>query len=422
MIKSFCICLAITLLYHHADAQFMNFDLPATTFQNKLELNSGANFGSNSIHTGFANKFYTGQFLTDDIKNATLKHIQSSNNLGTCLHNQIAFYHSAKEYPLLMDVTWYIKVGNQVSVDALFAGDIFKIAFMGNAPGEQMSFGNSSFRMLNYNYYSYGLQKSWSKNGNRYMFDGAISLLEGVRYSAADITSGNFYTAPDVSSLTVDYDFKYSHTTARHPFYGLWFAGSGVGTNLNFRMDMKKGLFIKAGINQAGMIKFNKNVQTMSASGKLNFKGIEVNNLLDAKSYAISNGAYDFLIKNFKPKYPNEPLTANLPAIAYLQVGKNFSESKVVFAGIEKSIYRYDHWLLYINAAYRLQCAKNGNTTWLQGRIAYGGYGTYHIGAGIGGLCNKSLVWGIGTNDLQCLVLPNKSNSASASVKLGVLF
>jgi len=375
-------------------------------------------FGSDAINASFVSRFYMKDKIELADKDLVSKTLKSTNRIGLNASTGFTYYQDLKRSNLIFrNCLLVLSVKNRQWVDAQFSQDAFEFLFRGNAPfaGKTAHVGPANFSQLTYNQFEAGLLKFGTILNGSYQVKVTASLLQGNRFNRANATIANVFTEQTGQYIDARYAFKVDRSdTASGSSIGRW---NGTGASFSIGTEYQKRSWKFAlSVEDLGNIRFNNEVVHYTADSSIHFAGVVLQDLFNSKTQAAAgSGKIDSLYQLLIPRISDEAFTVKLPFLLKASVSykkytigfwNQFNSSAIPF--------------IYLNAKFIKYVSDKNLQLFTQPQLAYGGYGTIHIGCNFG-VRYKSFGLMLATDDLQ-VILPSKANGMSATLKTAYFF
>lgn len=367
---------------------------------------------SNAITSDIIWKAYQGKFIDRDLRARASNRLGKVNSIGIDLDYGIHARH-------LPDSTkglgWFVKIADRTHANVSFGKDFFDLAMFGNASfaDKTADLSNLKLNFLTYKQWELGVLKRIQKAESSWTIGLGVALLTGNRNLRFSLDKADLYTAPDGSYIdgTVQGDFR-TASLASTQFIDA--NGLGFSSSLTVAFEAKKfGIRIDA--DDLGFIQWNKNLSSTEIDSVFRFEGVQVN-LLGGDGF--SNINTDSLINGLITK--KEPISYNtvIPGRVRIEGYYNLKDNGFrMYAGIQ---YRFAPG--YMPYGYLGLSSPLPKGFFIDGRFAYGGFGSWNLGLELRKKFANVFEVRIGTNNLEGYVLPMVGTSQSAYLSLAGYF
>ena len=369
---------------------------------------------SNAVTTNLLWAAYQGKFLDKGIRQKSSNLHSNSNRIGVDLDYGIFAKHIPDS---TKGIGWFVKIADRTHINAKYPKDLFDLGMFGNAmfAGETIELSDIRVNYMQYSQFELGLLKNIRKGKGTWNLGFGLSLLTGKRNLSLLIEQADLYTDPDGEYLEGEIHGSITSASLSSAQY---FDANGVGfsasVNVGYSTD-KFGIRLEA--DDMGMIGWSKNLKKTDIDSVFVFEGAEVN-LFAADGSPFSSISLDTVINGFATKLPGEKYTTPVPGRVRLE-GHYMLNSK--------------KWRLYVGVQYRIAPSyvpyvyvgtdsPLGKGFFIDGRLAFGGFGSWHIGLEAKKKFGDVFEVRIGTNNLEGYVLPMVGTSQSAYIGLTGFF
>lgn len=282
--------------------------------------------GSAGINNHFLNKLYKGGLISSEEKANALKRMNTYNPIGAYGEMGVAWlwktggsgqYDSAQQ-----ETSQKTRVHNHGIIyrerAVLWGGfqrDAFQLVFEGNRSfvGDSAELSRTRFSNIRWQELKYKLR--FDKPSRAVSFGFEIALLNGQRFSQLNIQQGNLYTNPLGTALDVRLNGTWANSDTARTNWGLT---NGIGASIGFDIVayIDNAIYLKAGISDIGLIRWNKSSYYWQKDTSFQYTGIDLaDQLLDPVS---NNGipSSDQLIGN--PS--KQAINTSLPAVFHFDI------------------------------------------------------------------------------------------------------
>ncbi len=380
--------------------------------------------GSNYLPVNLLSQIYKGGGVDESLRLSALNTANFSNlRLGAIAEGQMKVVLNFKNRKRrfykgfsLVNGSGVITVGSNSILNGKLQPDIAALYLLGNGVfADKTAFlGPSLFQYYQYNsvgfnhwfhVYKYGTDPELISIKDIIGFNVGLQLNQLNNFQSVQIMEGSMYTALFGQFLDLDYTIKLQKLKDEHPL--------GLGLNLGLSRSIK-GLNTSLSLNNFGFWKLHQ-MQVLSADTSFRYQGIVL------QTWGQS------------PSLPSDSLKDILGLHA------SSEKARLLLPGNLKLQLRYTNlWRLDITYWYtlkalplfELQYTKWSNKYVKLGQqrlrhsfypyLAYGGFGTYHLGFSTG-IQYKKIAIMLNVNDLQSFVLKNQT-SLIAGLRIGYAF
>lgn len=369
---------------------------------------------SNAITTNLFWKVYQGKNLERSIREKVSGMHGKLNRAGAELDYGIFAKHVADS---TKGIGWFIHVANRSHLNAKYPKEIFDFAAFGNAQyaGQNIILSPIDFNLLSYSQFEIGLLKTIKKDKGSWNIGFGLSLLTGKQNLQIKIAQAELYTDPDGEYLQGEVHGEIRSSSMRGIQYfdanGLGFSGS---FNLGYQ-GAKFGLLLQ--MEDIGIISWSKAVNTTDLDSAFVFEGVDIN-LFASGGPSATSFNLDSIIAGVAKKTDSKKYSTVLPGSFRLEGNYMLNEKNwKVYAGVHYRITPSYFPYIYVGTESPL-----GKGFFIDGRFAYGGFGSWNLGLEVRKRFSKVFDIRVGTNNLEGYVLPMVGTSQSLYIGLTGLF
>jgi hypothetical protein len=366
---------------------------------------------SNAFPNSFYIDFYNGGYLTEDIKQAAAKNLKAVNRFGVDAAMGIAFRHQLDTIFKKTGWSYTIRMAERRHLNLEMTSDFFNFGFFGNAMYENKTAKLADFKMdfISYQQIGFGLEKVLNIKEDKHQVGIVASFLNGRNAQRADVNKANLFTANDGVYLDLELNGKYNRTDTikntqiipNQP------KGQGFSVDLYYQLVTKEQHKLQIAINDFGYIFWKNNAIAYNYDTLFRFDGINIPDLITINDSLIKLST-DSLIK-LSQRNTNKSFKTVLPAWLQVQYCHNLIPNKLSLNFIGR--YRYnDVYIPFLAVGATYFYNKNTNASI---SIGYGGYGKFNYGLMLQQRVWKYFIVGLGTNQLEGLVLAKKASGQS---------
>ncbi|MBI3502822.1 MAG: hypothetical protein HY063_13605 [Bacteroidetes bacterium] len=331
---------------------------------------------SNAITNEFIKSYYTGKFLTNEIKSQVSDNLSFENRLGGEMKTGFTYtFHSleGKNKP-----AFSFSFFDRKYLSASFSRDLFDVIFYGNKifEGDTAKLWNSRVNSLHYQQFRFGWK--WDGDAAHGSYGFAFSLLSGDQNLFIDGNTQGLFTADDGTYLTLPLRMDvYQSDTAKTKF----FSQNGMGLSTDFFYELPYTFMRKPGritfaVNDLGFIRWNNNSLHYAVDSFYYFSGLTVKDLVHLDSNAFSSSNTNHLMnRNAKIQrgFYSRYIPATLDIHTKTSYGKTFAVEKGFKYYFNTSAYPY----FYLKFHFNFGRKQNFHVAYITG---YGGFGKFHAG------------------------------------------
>lgn len=398
----------------NANAQFKN-----TVYS---DWNSGYTVGafgryqasSNAITSNVLWNIYQGNFLTRDLRNKVSGMHTRSNRLGADLDYGIYAKHIPDS---TKGIGWFLKVADRTHLNARYPKELFDLVMFGNAQyaGETISLAPMEFNLITYTQYEIGLLKTIYKPKGKWNLGLGVSLLTGKRNLRLKIDDAELFTDPDGEYLegNVSGDIWSSSLSSSQ-----YIDANGIGFSASLHVGYeteKFGIWFEA--DDLGIISWTQHIGRTELDSTFVFEGVEVN-LFASDGNPVAAINLDSVVDGFSTKRSGNNYMSIMPGRIGFEGHYMLNEKKwKLYAGLQYRIAPS-----YIPYGYIGTNSPLGKGFFIDGRIAFGGFGSWHLGLEFRKKFSDVAEIKLGTRNLEGYVLPMVGTSQSAYISIAGYF
>lgn len=371
-------------------------------------------FSSNAIPTNLVWQTYGGKALSRKLREKTSKNLLNNNRVGADLDYGIFAKHLPDS---TTGIGWFVNVADRTFASAKYPKDLFDVAMFGNASfaGKTAELSNMEFNLLMYKQFGVGILKTVQKEKGKWNIGFGLSLLTGNRNLRFKITEGSLYTDPDGEYLDGEIHGELRSASMGRTQY---IAANGLGFSGSFSFGYEAEKFgIRLNADDLGFISWKKDLKRTDLDSVFRFEGVDVN-LFSGDGDPFSSIDLDSVVDGFATVRQGTAYSTTTPGRIRLEgyYALN-SDNWHIYAGIQYRIAAGYVPLGYIGTSAPL---KKG--FYIDGRFAYGGFGSWNLGLEVRKRFANVFEVRLGTNNLEGFVLPMVGTSQSAYISLAGFF
>lgn len=369
---------------------------------------------SNAITSNLVWNTYQGKFLSRELREKVSGMHTRSNRLGA----DIDYGIYAKHIPdSTKGVGWFLNIADRTHVNAKYPKELFDLVMFGNAQyaGKTVGLSPLEFNFLQYNQFEVGILKTIYKPKGKWNLALGVSLLTGKRNLRLKIDESELYTDPDGEYLEGDiHGDIWSSSLASSQYIDA--NGIGFSTSLHIGYETEKfGIRFEA--DDLGIINWTKHLKRTDLDSVFVFEGVDVN-LFASDGNPVASIDLDSVVDGFSTKLAGTPYMSVVPGSIgfeghYVLNSKNWR----LYAGVQYRIAPS-----YIPYAYIGTNSPLGKGFSIDGRVAFGGFGSWHLGLELKKKFSDVVEIRVGTRNLEGYVLPMVGTSQSAYLSVAGFF
>jgi hypothetical protein len=368
-----------------------------------------AGIGSNALDVAFMRKSLLGGHLERDHLKHLAEDMPQQARLGYSAQAQLELYNFRDTLFGNPNLGMRAALSTNYQGYASFTPNLFRTVYLGNssASGTTLPLGPATAANQAWQKFGFGLFNKTTLSGF------TLSLIEGQSYQRLQVNQADLFTSALGDSLTLTTDATYyrSDTTRTG-----WANGSGLGACLdfdyNFTLQQGKGV-VSVSARNLGFVVWNDGSEKYTAQAPVDWYGLNVTDYLSGASDTLSLPDWN---DSLQAKRTQGAFVKPLPASVRFRYvrhwkGKNYVETGVGFMPNAVSIPE-----IYVGYMRSLT-----NRLLVSGRVVYGGYGGFALGAELQWLSSHSWFVRAGSMQLEGWLLP-MAGGRNVYVNLGKNF
>lgn len=312
---------------------------------------------------------------------------------------------------------WYVNVADRTHANAKYARDLFDVAMFGNAnfAGETADLSGLKAQFFTYKQYEIGLLKSVSNSSGNWQLGIGISLLTGNRNLNLEFEKAELFTQADGEYIDVDLKGSIS-TSSLNSFQ--YFDANGLGMSATMSVAYSNTRFgLRLDADDLGFIRWSQHLTASELDTSFRFEGAEIDLFgADGPSFSIVNT--DSVFAGVSSSTEAAAFNTVVPGRIRLEGFYSFNDKDLrLYAGLQ---YRFAP--RYLPYGYVGVSAPLPHGFHVDGRFAYGGFGSWHVGFEVRKLFADVFAIRLGTNNLEGYILPMVGTSQSLYIGLSGYF
>jgi hypothetical protein len=408
-LKNIFLFVFVALSFRFVAQTFLPISYDTTFSRGEFIIGGSDNFHSTSLQNDLSKKMFRGGFITEDIKNNSLKKQRPNNYLGIDTHIEIDYFNYNSNLFGLKNWGFLVKAAYFSTGSAAYAEDAFALAFYGNEFFHQQTanFSGTSTNFMNHYKVGFGAVHKKTKSSI------SLNFVNLANYFSGEIRKGELSQNFDYSEIGLLLSGDFSITEESQLSNGL---GVSVDFDVKIPVSWKSNqtAYIQIQAKNVGFVSLNNTLKSYQVDTTYLFQGFTFQELLNSESLFSENfSILDTL--NIQSKNTSKMLL--LPA--FVQVGKIVDEHNLSFVqsffGIRMYPTLFYTPLLYVGLNFKPEKHLNFG---LLG--TYGGFGSFRAGF-YTNFQMKPFTLGIGTEDIFGLV-SKKAMGESLNIRLRWLF
>jgi len=363
---------------------------------------------SNAVTANLANSIYTGADLSRDDRQATSDRLGASNRMGLDGDFGLYFRHlpdSAK------GLGYFVRIADRYHVHGVFSDDLLNVAMFGNArfAGNTAVMGDASATYLQYKQYELGILKTWTRPKTQWKFGFGLALLTGNQSFEADIRQADLYTDADGEYLDLSvHGTIRSSSIASSPY----FSGNGYGFSASAHVQMQGAKFgWKLELDDLGMIAWGQRLEHTDFDTVARFEGANLD-LFSDDPFASVN--LDTIMDRLITERTGTGYTTVIPGSIRIEGSYALNAKGLkLYVGAHHRFANGYFPLIYIGSSSPLP-----KRFFIDGRFAYGGFGSWNIGLELRKNFGGHFAVRLGSYNLEGYLIPSVGTGQSAYVGL----
>lgn len=345
-------------------------------------------YQTSHLRNEFTNKFLTGGFITDAIKDNSRLSENESGRLGGDLSAELVYKSGTPLCKKRENLGWLVKVGSSNTFGVQYTPDSYDLLFYGNQPmlGEEAVISNTSGFNMSYYKAGFGLYNITNKNSI------TLNLVLGNNYSNFQIDRGNLAFSEDGGEVELTTDITVQRTNSPAYF-------KGIGASLDFEVHAVikdvpgiSGFFQISGKNLGVM--YTHQMEQFRLNTNTTYNGFSFNQLSDLIDYSEEDYTHFFDSLGF-----SRSTTSRLMMLP----GGSIQAGKIVEENSDKKFQSFFGIRVLTNLVHKPMVYGGGHYSfndWISmgAQLTFGGYGAFRGGLYAHAKFDNWTV-GIGTED-----------------------
>lgn len=398
------------VVYSLAQTGIFNDSLNSTKHFN-IELSGNVTAKSNAFPNSFYKQFYYGGYLTDEVKQTAVKDLKNVNRFGADADLNLIFRQSMDTVFKQTGWSYLVKIAERRHLNLEMTKDFFNVGFFGNAMYENKTAQLAKFQLdfVSYQQLGIGIEKKLTVKDNTHQLGIIGSYINGRNAQRALINKANLFTATDGAYLDLELNGKYNRTDSikNKQLIPNPSKGEGFSIDLYYQLMTQENHKLQIAVLDFGYIFWQNSAIHYNYDTLFRFEGIDIKNLISINDSLIKLSR-DSLVELGKKNF-NQSFKTSLPT--WFQV--NYSHSLIPGKWALNFYGRYrfnDVFLPFIAVGTTYYYKSNTSASFSTG---YGGYGKFNYSLMIHQRVWKYFMLGIGTNQMEGLLMPKRANGQS---------
>lgn len=363
---------------------------------------------SNAVTASLSNAIYTGSPLSREAREATLGLLRSSNRMGVDGDYGLFFRHlpdSAK------GIGYFIRIADRYQAHTTFSDDLLNVGMFGNArfAGQTADMGPLTLQYHNYKQYEIGLLKVWEKPKTKWHLGVGLSFLTGNQAVVADFEEASLFTDADGEYLDIVLHGSLVTSSIASTQY---FAGMGYGFSASVHVGMQGEKFgWTFQLDDLGMLSWGSRLREHDVDTVARFEGAAIDLFGDDPFVSVN---LDTITKQLvTSRDGNGFVTPTAGSIRAEGSYRLNAKDWRIYLGVHHRFALGYFPLIYVGTSAPLP-----KRFYIDGRFAYGGFGSWNIGLELRKNFGGHVAVRMGTFNLEGYLLPNVATGQSAYVGL----
>lgn len=413
MLRIFVFCLTLNFwLINNVFSQqlFFNDSLQSSKHFN-IDVYGNLNAKSNAFPNSFYTDFYKGGYLTDEVKQTAAAKLKSINRFGGDADLGLLFRHQLDTVFKQTGWSYTFRIAERRHINLEMTKDFFNVGFFGNAMYENQTAKLAKFQLdfISYQQISLGLERSIVVKENRHQVGIMASYLNGRNAQKALVTKANLFTATDGAYLDLEIAGKYHRTDTLKNTQIIPNQAKGAGFSVDFYYQLitKENHKLQISVLDFGYLFWKNSAIAYNYDTLFRFDGINITNLITINDSLIKLSSDSLL--DLGKRNTNKSFKTSLPTWLNVNYCHNIIPGKFTLNFVGR--YRFnDVYLPFIAVGGTYYYNQNTNASF---SIGYGGYGNMNYSILLQQRIWKYITVGLGSNQLEGLILPKKANGQS---------
>lgn len=267
-------------------------------FKGEFILHGDAFYHSNTIRTEFANTLLWGGYITDEMKDASLKNAagRPRNRFGGTFSSGLEYRNYTVNLFGKEDWGFLVKAGYEIYAGAQFTRDAFSLLFKGNAhvTDNMADLTDLRFDQITYQKIGFGVVDKRSKSAI------SLNLVNAQSFTKMHFVNGEYRQSPQTDSVSLLLKGDYSSAS------GGMSNGLGFALDADFRIEIPWGkaktAYIRLKAENIGVAFFNNQTKNYSLDTMYRYSGFEISELTSS----FGNGNEEFSLADSLNIRPSE--------------------------------------------------------------------------------------------------------------------
>jgi len=363
---------------------------------------------SNAVSASMMNALYSGKDLSREMRETTSGRLGASNRIGVDGDFGLFFRHLPDS---TKGVGYFIRIADRYHAHATPSGDLVDVAMLGNRQfaGRTADMGGLRGDFYNYKQYEVGILKSWQRSATQWDIGVGISLLTGNRSVRFDIADATLFTHPDGEYLDLEIHGTVQTSSLASTQY---FAANGMGFSVSAHLGMKADrVSWLVQVDDLGLVSWGRRLRHHDIDTVAQFNGFSID-LLGGDPLAAVN--LDTITSQLITSRDGDQYTTMLAGSVRAEGSYRLGEKDWrVYVGVHHRFAPGYFPLIYVGTGATLP-----KQFYIDGRFAYGGFGSWNVGLELRKKFGEHVAVRLGSFNLEGYLLPGVATGQSAYIGL----
>lgn len=364
---------------------------------------------TNAISSELIWQAFQGKALQRSTRDAVSNRLSEYNSVGVDLDYGLyaCFIPDSNKFG------WYLNIADRTHANAKYPRDLFNLIMFGNADfaGKTADLSDIKAQFFTYKQYEVGLLKSVDSESGKWQMGVGVSLLTGNRNLNIDMASASLFTHEDGEFVDAALQGEIQSSSLTSFQY---FDANGLGMSTSLSVAYENETFgLRLDADDLGFIRWSQQLQRTVIDTSFRFEGAELN-LFSNDGASFGQISADSAFNGIATTSEANAYSTVLPGRIRLEGHYQLNEKKLrLYAGLQ-----YRIAARYLPYGYVGVSSPLPHGFYLDGRFAYGGFGSWHLGFEVRKMFSDVIQIRLGTNNLEGYVLPMFGTSQSLYVGL----
>lgn len=369
--------------------------------------------GTNAITSNLLFNVYNGNALPRNQRERVSNYLTKKNRVGVDLDYGIFAKHIPDS---TKGVGWFLNIADRTHAHGTYSKDLLDLLMFGNAmfAGETADFSNLRLSFLGYKQFEIGIIKQVSTSTGKWNIGFGASLLTGNQNLDVSIEDASLYTDADGEYLDGNISGQMNSSSLSS---GQYFDANGLGFSASFAVGYEAEKFgVSLQGDDLGFVSWNQHLKRTEISSTFRFEGVELDLFTSGGGFDAID--LDSIADDFTTEKEGKQYTSTLAGRIRIEGYYNLNqENWKLYAGVQYRIAPSYFPYIFVGTSSPLP-----KGFFIDGRFAYGGFGSWHVGLEVKKRFANVFEIRLGTNNLEGYVLPMFGTSQSAYVSFAGFF